>query len=56
MQKMNIGAADHRDIIEGALEEIEVDRNNVAKYIPVGAHSAQVIEKEQNSAQTYRLD
>ena len=56
IEKEQISAADHRDIIEGALEEIEVDRNNVAKYIPVGAHSAQVIEKEQNSAQTYRLD
>ena len=39
-----------RDPIEAALEEIEIDRKNVPKYISVGAYSEQVIEKEQISA------
>ena len=45
-----------RDPIEAALEEIEIDRKNVPKYISVGAYSEQVIEKEQISAQTYWWD
>ena len=49
-------ASDLRDPIEDVLQKIEIDRKNVPTYIPVGAHSEQVIEKEQNSAQTYRLD
>merc|ERR1712090_72973 len=44
------------DPIEAALEEIEIDRKNVPKYISVGAHSEQVIEKEQISAPTYWWD
>ena len=34
-----------RDPIEAALEEIEIDRKNVPKYIPVGAYSEEIFEK-----------
>ena len=37
------------DPIEAPLEEIEIERKNVPKYIPVGAHSEQVIEMERIS-------
>ena len=46
IEKEQISAADERDIIEAALQEITIDKNNVAKYI----------EKEHNSAQTYWFD
>jgi len=46
IENEQISAADERDIIEAALQEITIDKNNVAKYI----------EKEHNSAQTYWFD
>ena len=47
-------ASDLRDPIEDVLQEIEIDRKNMPKYIPVGANSEQVLEKGKISAANLR--